>query len=66
VSSRRQAPSIVVYRDYKEVPDSCVYALELLLKTRRKAAGRLPSPDGHNAEERSKNGSSAKLSIHDQ
>jgi len=27
VSGRRQAPNAIVYRDYKEAPDSCVYAL---------------------------------------
>ncbi len=53
-----------VSRHYVVAPDACERAVELLLKSeKKKAEGQLSSPDGRNAEERSKNGSSAKLSI---
>ncbi len=45
---------------------AAVYRIILDCHTKKNAAGHLPSPDGHNAEERFKNDSSAKLSIHDE
>ncbi len=45
---------------------AAVYRIILDCYAKKNAAGRLPSPDGHNAEERFKNDSSAETSIHDE